>query len=210
MLFRKLDHVLIAVTGASGAIYAEHCIAELLPVVLKLSVVCSVVAKTVIRYELKSHNNGFSLVRLLNRLLFKEEEQKIDYFDSLDYFSPIASGSNAPDAMIVLPCSMGSLARICHGVSSSLIERVADVCLKQKSSLIICPRETPFSVIHLENMLKLAKLGVHIVPPIPAFYQKPKNITDLVRFHTGRIFELLHIEHELYPSWKGRIADLSK
>ena len=100
---------------------------------------------------------------------------------------------------------MGSLARISSGMSSNLLERSADVALKQKIPLIICPRETPFNTIHLQNLLNLSQMGVHIVPMMPAFYQKPKTINDLVDFMVGRILELLGLEHKLYVPWNSRM-----
>ena len=108
--------------------------------------------------------------------------------------------------MIVMPCSMGSLARINQGISGNLLERSADVCLKQKRPLVICPRETPLSPIHLRNMLGLAEIGAHIVPAMPAFYQHPKGIADMVDFVVGRVLEVLNLPHDLYPAWNSRMV----
>ncbi|WP_149454119.1 UbiX family flavin prenyltransferase [Pasteuria penetrans] len=115
----------------------------------------------------------------------------------------IASGSFVCAGMAVVPCSMGTLARIAHGLSTNLIDRVADVMLKEKRRLVIVPRETPLHSIHLENLLKLSQLGVVVVPAIPAFYQKPRNIDDMVNFVAGKVLESMGLEHDLYPQWKG-------
>ena len=107
--------------------------------------------------------------------------------------------------MVVVPCSMGSLARIATGQSTNLLERAADVVLKQKKTLIMVPRETPLSPIHLRNMLSLSEIGVLIVPPMPAFYQKPESINDMVDFVVGRILETLSLPHDLYTPWNARM-----
>ncbi len=192
-----VDKVLVAITGASGSIYAERLIQELLPRVSRLYVVASETARAVVPYELKNS----MLTSLLAGKYRSEFSDKIKIFANNDIFAPLASGSSSPDAMVVMPCSMGTLARIRTGVSQSLIERAADVIMKETKGLILCPRETPFSVLHLENMLFLAKMGVKILPPNPAFYQKPKSMEDLVDFVVAKVLEAMGIEHELYSKW---------
>ena len=117
------------------------------------------------------------------------------------WFSPPASGSNAPQALVVCPCTSGALAAIAQGSADNLIERAADVAIKEGRKLILVPRETPLSAIHLENMLKLARLGVVILPPSPGFYHQPQRIEDLVDFVVARLLDHLGIEHQLVPRW---------
>ena len=113
----------------------------------------------------------------------------------------MASGSNTPRAMVVCPCSMGTLAAVANGLSDNLIERAADVMVKEGRRLILVPRETPFSAIHLENMLKLARLGATILPPNPGFYQRPQGVAELVDFVVARILDQLGVAHSLLPRW---------
>ena len=116
-------------------------------------------------------------------------------------YAPIASGSVKIEAMVVIPCSMKTLAAVANGFASNLIERAADVTLKEKRKLIIVPRETPLSAIHLRNMLALAELGCHIIPAMPAFYHHPKQISDMVDFIAGRVLDSMGIENDLSPRW---------
>lgn len=136
---------------------------------------------------------------LLERFGCKPEQ--LEVFAREDWMAPIASGNGATDAMIVCPCTMGALAAIAGGMSDNLIERAADVMIKEQKKLILVPRETPFSAIHLENMLKLARLGVVILTPNPGFYHLPTRIEDLVDFVVAKILDQLQIEHQLIPRW---------
>ena len=128
---------------------------------------------------------------------FNAAEGQLRVFGREDWFAPVASGSNPPDAMVVCPCTMGTLAAIAGGLSQKLIERAADVMLKEKRKLILVPRETPFSSIHLENMLKLAQNGTVILPPNPGFYHHPQTIEDMVDFVVARILDHLEVAHTL-------------
>lgn len=125
-----------------------------------------------------------------------------NYYDNNDFFTPVASGSNKFDAVLVIPCSMKTLSAIANGYSHNLIGRVCDIALKEQRKLIIMPREMPFSTIHLENMLKLSKYGALIMPPIPAYYNDPKSIEDIVDFIVGRVLDNLDIENNLFNRWK--------
>jgi len=197
--------VFVGVTGASGSVYAERLIEVLRGLVPRIYLVATDTGIQVVRHELKPRNEGFSLVRALSGDLDESDRSIIRVCKNDDLFAPVASGSSAPTAMVVMPCSMGTMARINQGISGNLLERAADVCLKQGRKLVICPRETPLSVIHLRNMLSLAEMGVHVVPAMPAFYQGPKSIGDMVDFVVGRVLEVLGLEHELYPPWNVRM-----
>jgi len=118
-----------------------------------------------------------------------------------EWFAPLASGSNPADAMVICPCTMGTLASIAAGLSSNLIERAADVCLKEGKPLILVPRETPFSTLHLENMLRLSRMGVVILPPNPGFYTHPQSVQDMVDFVVARILDRLGVAHALHARW---------
>ncbi len=148
----------------------------------------------------------FSLKRCLDGKLSEKEQKVLRIFKIDQLFAPVASGSNRSDAMVIVPCSMGTLARVAHGMSTNLIERAADVMIKSHKPLVLCPRETPLSTIHLTNMLALARMQVQIVPPIPAFYQKPRSMDDLIDFVVGRLLEALGFEHELYEKWNKRMS----
>ena len=132
---------------------------------------------------------------------FGADTGKLRVFGREEWTAPVASGSSAPRAMVVCPCTTGTLAGIAAGSSNNLIERAADVAIKEGRKLVLVPREAPFSAIHLENMLKLARLGVVILPPSPGFYQKPESIADLVDFVVARILDQLGIENTLSPRW---------
>ncbi|MFX1518534.1 MAG: UbiX family flavin prenyltransferase [Promethearchaeota archaeon] len=183
--------LVVGITGASGSIYAFNLLKFLRDqTTTEVHLVISKPAEIVIKHETE---------------MSKEELQKFATYshEINDFLSPLASGSQQFDAMIILPCSMSSLAAIAQGYTTNLLLRAADICIKEKRTLILMPRELPFSPIHLENMLKLAKLGVHIVPAAPGFYHNPKNIEDLVNFVIGRILDLLKIPHKLFSRWSS-------
>jgi flavin prenyltransferase len=132
---------------------------------------------------------------------FAAQPGKLQVFGREEWFAPLASGSNPADAMVVCPCTMGTLASIAAGLSQNLIERAADVAIKEGRKLVLVPRETPFSVIHLENMLRLARLGVVILPPNPAFYTHPQSVADMVDFVVARVLDQLRVPHRLSARW---------
>jgi len=179
----------IAITGASGVIYGKRLLEELRNKKIETHLVISQAAKKIIKHELGTSEK--SLEKLANHV------HEID-----DWSSPIVSGSFKTDGMVIIPCSMKTLAGIANGFAENVILRAADVTLKEKRKLIIVPRETPLNTIHLRNMLELAKQGAYIVPAMPAFYHKPKNIDDLVDFVVGRVLDILEIEHNLYKRWQ--------
>jgi 4-hydroxy-3-polyprenylbenzoate decarboxylase len=206
-LSRLPRKVLVGVTGASGAIYAERLIEELLKTVERVYIIATDSAREVAQYELsKSATDRFSLIDALEGKIREQDRSIIRLCRIDDFFSPVASGSSAPTDMIVMPCSMGTLGRIAGGLSTNLLERAADVVLKERKRLVVCPREAPFNSIHLKNMLTLHEAGAIISPPMPAFYQKPKTLEDTVDFVVGKTLETIEIEHSLYPKWNSRMS----
>lgn len=194
--------IALAWTGASGMPYGLRLLECLVQAGHDVLLVYSQAAQIVAKQEL-----GLSLPARAadaERTLIERcpaARGRLKVFGRDDWNAPIASGSNPPDAMIVCPCSMGTLAAIAAGLADNLIERAADVALKEGRRLVLVPRETPFSALHLENMLKLARLGCAIIPPSPGFYHRPETIQDLVDFVVARILDNLGIEHALVARW---------
>lgn len=198
-------NIAVAITGASGAIYGLRLIQELLKGGCCLSVLISKAGFAVLKEEQRLDWSGEAdLVSVRIRRQFNAEPEQLRYYAENDYHAPIASGSSAPDAMVFAPCSMGSVARIASGVSGNLLERAADVMIKERKPLILVPREAPLSAIHLENMLALARLGVTLMPAMPGFYTAPQTVDDLVNFVVGKVLDGLGIEHKLYARWGDR------
>jgi len=195
--------ICLALTGASGMPYGLRLLECLLAagcrVQLLYSQAAQIVARQELAFELPSRPAD-AHARLLERFPTVDGE-KLQVFGREEWFAPVASGSNPPDAMVVCPCSMGTLAAIAQGLSDNLIERAADVVLKEGRKLVLVPRETPFSVIHLENMLRLARAGAVILPPSPGFYQHPQSIGEIVDFVVARILDQLRIPHTLQQRW---------
>jgi 4-hydroxy-3-polyprenylbenzoate decarboxylase len=192
-------HLVVAITGASGGIYGLRLVEELLRSGLRVSLLISRCGFAVLREECGIDWAGTGDVGRAVREYFASD--RLAWYAEDDFFAPIASGSAAPDAMVVCPCSMGSLARIAAGISGNLLERTADVQIKEGRPLVLVPRETPLSAIHLENMLKLARIGVKIVPAMPAFYQRPQSIKDQVDFVVGKVLDQVGVEHALFTRW---------
>ena len=194
----------IAVTGASGAIYATRTIAALLERGCHLELVISDYGRRLLRDEL---GDAAVADRLTEFLAAKYGEAvragSFTLHSNRDLGAKIASGSQGCEAMAVVPCSMKTLAGIAHGLSRNLVERAADVMLKERRPLIIVPRETPMSLPQLKNMVLCAEAGALIMPAMPAFYQMPKTLDDLADFMAGKILSALGFPHDLYPSWKG-------
>lgn len=197
----RIQHVFLALSGASGSLYGLKLAEELHRSGCRLTVAASVSGQLVCREETGLDLSGdpkAATERLCSQLGI---EGDVSVVAPDDLFAGAASGSAAPDAMVVVPCSMGALARIAGGISSNLIERAADVMLKERRPLLLVPRETPFNEIHLENMLKLARCGACILPAMPAFYHRPESIADLVDFLVGKIMDQLGVQHQLYRRW---------
>lgn len=193
--------VAIAVCGASGSVYADRLLAELIPRTERTYVIASTTGEQVVRHELDRESS------VLRQVLAKSKPMpdNVRLCRPDDLFSPLASGSSCPHALVVVPASMGLVGRLAAGVSASLIERAADVQLKQRRQLLICPRETPLNLIHLRNLTTLAEAGATIVPLMPGFYNRPETIGDLVDFQVGRLLELLGLSHDLYKPWNSRM-----
>lgn len=196
-------NLIVAVTGASGACYAARLIRFLSGRDEDIRLIFSEPAKIVWREELNIDlESGESPKEILQEKL-RIDGERLSVCDNSDFTAPISSGSNSHTAMIVIPCSMGTLGRIASGVSSNLIERAADVALKEGWKFIIVPRETPLNRIHLKNMLMVQEAGGVILPAMPAYYHHPKSLDELVDFVVGKVIDQLGIDHDLYRRWKG-------
>jgi len=194
--------VAVAFTGASGLPYGLRLVECLLAADVRVWLMYSQAAQLVAKQEL-----DFVLPaqpRETQRLLterFGAGEGRLTVFGREDWNAPLASGSNPPDAYVICPCSMGTLAKVAAGLADDLIARAADVALKEGRPLVLVPRETPLSAIHLENMLKLARAGAVILPPNPGFYHRPQSVQELVDFVVARILDRLGVEHRLLRRW---------
>ena len=196
------DTITLAFTGASGLPYGLRLLECLLQADRRVFLLYSPAAQIVARQEC-----GLTILaqpRDATRLFterYGARDGQLTVFGREDWMAPVASGSNPADAMAICPCTMGTLAAIAHGLADNLIERAADVMLKERRPLVLVPRETPLSVIHLENMLALARAGAVIVPPAPGFYALPQSVADLVDFVVARVLDQLRVAHSLGPRW---------
>ncbi len=197
---QDIRHFLVAITGASGSIYGLRLISELLRAGDRVSLILTSAGRQVLKHE----------VDLDWSTEIKDQRHQVqEYFASIaidclgidDFWAGTASGSNAADAMVVVPCSMGTAGRIAAGLSGNLLERAADVMLKERHPLLLVPRETPFNTIHLENLLRLSQAGAVVLPAMPGFYHAPGKIDDLVNFVVGKILDQLAIPHDLCERW---------
>jgi 4-hydroxy-3-polyprenylbenzoate decarboxylase len=196
-----MDKIVLAVTGASGAVYGLRLTEELLRAGRQVVLLLSRAGRQVLHHETGLDWTG-ELDRRRERIAAHfQAGEALQHYDENDLFAPVASGSSAADAMLVAPCSMGCAGRLAGGLSSNLIERCADVALKEGRPLLLVPRETPFNQLHLENLLRLSKAGARIVPAMPAFYQQPASVEEMVDFVLGKVLDQLHIEHKLYRRW---------
>ena len=195
----------LAITGASGTIYAERTLQLLAEsgAIETVNLIMSGVVSTVAQVEL-GINLKEPTTKKINKWLGLPENSKLIRFWRLDNLAAKpASGSNKQAGMIIVPCSMGTLGAIASGAGTNLIHRAADVCLKEGRKLVVVPRETPYNAIHLENMLKLARIGAHILPASPSFYHRPKTIDDLVNHLCYRILDQFDIPHSRKTEWSG-------
>ncbi|MGW8311992.1 MAG: UbiX family flavin prenyltransferase [Desulfuromonadales bacterium] len=196
----KTRHIVVAITGASGSVYGLRLISELLKSGSRISLILSPAGLQVL-----NHEAGLDWLADI-----KEQRRQVqDHFASIaidclaidDFWSGAASGSAAADAMVVIPCSMGTAGRIAAGLSNNLLERAADVMLKERRLLVLVPRETPLNTIHLENLLRLSRAGAVVLPAMPGFYHGPEQMADLVNFVVGKVMDQLEVKHQLFSRW---------
>jgi 4-hydroxy-3-polyprenylbenzoate decarboxylase len=194
--------ITLAITGASGAQYGLRLLECLLSLDCKVYLLLSTAAEVVIRTETDLDlPEGLEAQQAFLETHYGADDDQLVLLGKDDWFSPVASGSSSPSAMVICPASGGTLSAIAYGASNNLIERAADVALKERRKLIVVPRETPYSQIHLENMLKLTQMGAIVLPASPGFYMQPQSISELVDFIVARILDLLNIEQRLMPRW---------
>ncbi|MBK9132095.1 MAG: UbiX family flavin prenyltransferase [Gammaproteobacteria bacterium] len=200
--------VAVAMTGASGAAYGLRLLECLIEAGVQVPLMLSPPGQVVIAMEtdLKLPGVPREIERFLSEY-YGAEPGQLQVYGKDQWTAPLASGSGAPDAMVVCPCTSGTLAAIAMGSSDHLLERAADVVIKEQRKLILVHREMPVSAIHLEHMLKLARLGVVIMPANPGFYHRPQQIEDLVDFVVARILDHLGVEHALVPRWGDEKQD---
>lgn len=197
--------LIIAVTGASGSIYAKRLMQYLGSRGIPMYLTITEAGKRVMEQELgwTIPDSPSTAETRIKSYLGLDNSSPLRYFDVRDIGAPIASGTFRLDGMVVLPCSMATVSGIATGASSDLVERAADVTLKEGRTLVVVPRETPLSAIHLRNLLTLAEVGVRVLPAMPAFYTQPQKIEDLVDFLIGKILDVLSIDHDLFRRWDG-------
>jgi 4-hydroxy-3-polyprenylbenzoate decarboxylase len=184
--------LVVGISGASGVIYGVRLLQELRKRNIETHLILTQAAEKTLEYE-----TNFKKQKLVETATFCYE---ID-----DFGAPIASGSFPNHGMVVIPCSMKTLAGIAHGYADNLLLRAADVTLKEKRTLILVPRETPLRAVHLENMLKLATEGASIVPAMPGFYHKPQTLDDIINHIVGKILDILKIDNDLYRRWDSKL-----
>ncbi len=194
--------ITLIMTGASGAQYGLRLLEQLLAGQHRVYLLLSRPAQLVINTETALKLPGRAqAIQAYFTALYQADPDQLRVFEREQWMAPIASGSSVSDATVVCPCTTGTLSAIACGSSRNLLERAADVTLKEKKPLILVVRETPFSEIHLENMLKLARMGSIILPANPGFYNQPQSVADLVDFIVARILDHLHISHQLTLRW---------
>lgn len=195
--------IVVAVTGASGAPYAVRLVECLLVAQRPLQIIISAHGLRLLQVE-----SGISSIDTFRARVGESSwDRYVNVFSDSDRGAAPASGSARSAGMVVCPCSMGTLSAISAGASRSLVERAADVVLKERRPLVLVPRETPLSAVHLENMLRVTRAGAVVLPATPGFYHRPKEITELVDFIVARVLDHLGVEHDLVPQWDGAERD---
>jgi 4-hydroxy-3-polyprenylbenzoate decarboxylase len=196
--------VVVAVTGASGALYAVRTLAALLSAGARIELVVSDFGRRLLRDELGERAAVDRLpAYLTEKYGMPVPDGSLQVYSNRDLGAPIASGSHGSRGMVIVPCSMKTLAGVAHGLSRNLVERAADVMLKEKRRLVIVPRETPMSLPQLRNLVLCGEAGAMVLPAMPAFYQQPKTLDDLADFMAGKVLSALGFDHALYPEWTG-------
>ena len=199
----------VAITGASGTIYAYRILQLLAKsgAVKTINLIMSQVAPTVAQVEMGANLRDPDAKKVCEWLGLEDDTDLIRFWKPDNFAAKPSSGSNKQAGMIIVPCSMGTLGAIASGAGTNLIHRAADVTLKERRKLVIVPRETPFSSIHLENMLTLSRAGVQIIPAAPGFYHRPKSIEELVEHFCYRVLDQFDIPHSLKTQWTGKEVD---
>jgi len=196
---------IVSISGASGSAYGAAIIRGLAGAGCGVIVTATKEGLAILKEEAGLDwyaKDEAATARKVEKTL-KLKSGTVSYYSEDNLHAPISSGSFGTAGMFVAPCSMKTLAGIANGYANNLIERAADVCIKEKRPLLLIPRETPLSAIHLENMLKLARLGVHILPAMPGFYNRPKTIAELIDSIAGRALDLMGVDNSMYPRWGG-------
>jgi flavin prenyltransferase len=195
----------VAITGGSGAPYALRLLQALLASGHEVHLVITPAGETVLQIEsgVKLGKTPREKAAAMATAIETEHAERLRVFDPQNLAAPISSGSFECAGMVIVPCSTGTLGRIANGISSNLVERAADVMLKERRRLVVVPRETPLNEIHLRNMLALRQAGADILPAMPAFYHKPRHIADLIDMIVGRVLDRLGVENELFHRWGG-------
>ncbi|MEC4676268.1 MAG: UbiX family flavin prenyltransferase [Nitrospirota bacterium] len=191
---------IFAITGASGPVVGIRALKKLAEVA-EVHILISSQSFSIIKFESGIDWSGEKEMDIQRKIREYFGSDNVYYHGENNMAAPVSSGSFKTDGMFVAPCSMKSLSGIANGYANSLIERAADVTIKEGRPLVISPREMPFSAIHLENMLRLARMGVKIAPPVPGFYHRPENINDLVDFMAGKLIDAMGVEHNIYKRW---------
>jgi len=200
-MMKKSHPMIVAMTGASGSIYGLKLVRSLVEANIPVIFMISPAARLVFEKELDLELPAQESDEFLQSLFTDEIAKHVELVRYRDIAASVASGSYKTRGMIICPASMNTLAEVANGIASNLISRSADVTIKEGRKLMIAPREMPFSSIHLENMLKLSKAGVCVMPPNPGFYHKPKKIDDLVDFVVGKMLDYFDVDHKLYKRW---------
>ncbi len=193
-----MKRLILAITGASGVVYGVRMARELLARDFEVHLIASDAACIVLDQEL-----GWDFTAGREEVFHRHiPGDNLFYYNNDDIAAPVASGSFINQGMLVMPCSMSTLAAIAHGSAANLITRAADVMVKERRQLVLVPRETPLNTIHLRNMLALSEIGVQIVPAMPAFYHRPAGLDDMVAFMVGKVLDLLQVENNLFERYR--------
>jgi 4-hydroxy-3-polyprenylbenzoate decarboxylase len=195
-----MKKIILGLTGASGSVYFMHLAEQLSKQDVELHLIATQLGEKVFQYE-----TGVTLADKV--MLWRKNGARVILEDNSNLFSSAASGSSKFDAMVIVPCSMSTLAKLAHGITETLLTRAADVMMKERRRVVLVPRETPLSTVHLKNMTELSQLGVTILPAMPGFYGHPETIDDLVDFVVGRTLDCLEIENECYKRWEGQYEE---
>lgn len=199
-MVHRMKKIILGITGASGSVYFIRLVEQLSQRQVELHLIASQSGEKVLRYE-----TGITLSQQVE--IWNKNGANIILEDNNNLFSVTASGSSRFDAMAIVPCSMSTLAMLAHGISETLLSRAADVMLKERRKLVLVPRETPLSTVHLKNMTELSQLGAVILPAMPGFYNQPDTMDDLINFVVGKTLDCLEIENNYYQRWEGQYEE---